>query len=205
VSGLRLLLVRHGQTDSNVNFVLDSKPPGPPLNRVGRRQALDLAQRLAGEPVVAVYSSTAIRAQQTATPVAAAHGLDVCVVDGVHEVFCGDFEGSNARADVEAFVGVYRAWHAGDVELAVPGGESGRQLLDRFLPVVSRIRAEQADGVVVLVSHSAAVRLVTCTLAANIPAAFVDSHFVPNAGVITLEADGAGWRCLDWAGIPPPP
>jgi broad specificity phosphatase PhoE len=205
VSGLRLLLVRHGQTDSNVNFVLDSVPPGPPLNEAGRQQALDLAQRLAGEPVVAVYSSTALRAQQTAAPVATAHGLDMCVVDGVHEVFCGDFEGSSARADFEAFVGVYRAWHAGDVGRAVPGGETGRQLLDRFLPVVSRIRAEHPDGVVVLVSHSAAVRLVTCTLATNVAAAFVDSHFVPNAGAVTLEADGAGWRCLDWAGTLPPP
>jgi len=205
VSTLRLLLVRHGQTESNVRSVLDSRPPGPPLTATGWRQALELAERLAAEPVVAVYSSVAVRAVETASVVAGRHGLDVRVTDGLHEVFCGDYEGSNARADVEAFVGVYRAWHAGDVDLQVPGGESGRQVLDRVLPVVSRIRREHADGVVVLVGHSAALRLVGSTLAANVEAVFADSHFLPNCQAITLEAtDGDGWRCLDWAGVTPP-
>jgi probable phosphoglycerate mutase len=203
VSSLRLLLVRHGETESNVNLVLDSLPPGPPLTDLGRQQALDLAERLAAEPVTAVYSSIAVRARQTAAPVAARHGLDVRVVDGLHEVHCGYYEGSNRRADIEAFIGVYRAWHAGDVELPVPGGESGQQLLDRFLPVVSGLRAEHADGIVVLVSHGAALRLVGRTLACNVSAPFADSHFLPNCHWITLEADGDGWRCLDWAGITP--
>ena len=203
MSSLRLLLVRHGQTESNVNFVLDSVPPGPSLTELGRRQASELAERLAAEPVTAVYASTALRAKETAAPVAARHGLDVRVTDGLHEVFCGDFEGSSTRADIEAFIGVYRAWHAGDVELPVPGGESGRQLLDRFLPVVSGIRAEHADGVVVLVGHSAALRLVGCTLASNVDPSLADSHILPNCQWITLEVDGDGWRCLDWAGLTP--
>lgn len=205
MSSLRLMLVRHGQTESNVHFVLDSLPPGPPLNALGRQQASELAERLAGEPVAAVYASVAVRARETAAAVASRHGLSVQVVDGLHEVFVGDYEGSNTRADIEAFVGVYRAWHAGDLELPVPGGESGQQLLDRYLPVVSRIRATHLDGVVVLVGHSAALRLVGCTLAANVSAAFADSHFLPNCQAITLEADGDGWRCLDWAGVQPQP
>jgi len=203
VSTLRLMLVRHGQTESNVHHRLDSRPPGPPLTPQGRRQAMELAEVLAAEPVVAVYASVAVRARQTAAPIADRHGLGVRLTDGLHEVFCGDFEYSNERADIEAFIGVYRAWHAGDLELSVPGGESGRQVLDRFLPAVSRIRGEHADGVVVVVSHSAALRLVGCTLASNVSGPFADSHFVPNCHAITLEADGEAWRCLDWAGVTP--
>ena len=48
-----------------------------------------------------------------------------------------------------------------------------------------------------------ALRLVGCTLAANVSASFADSHFLPNCTWITLEADGDGWRCLDWAGVTP--
>jgi len=203
VSSLRLILARHGETESNVRFVLDSRPPGPPLTELGQRQAEELAERLAGEPVVAVYASVAVRATQTAARVAARHGLPVNVVDGLHEVFVGDFEGSTAIVDVEAFIGVYQAWHAGDLDLPVPGGESGRQLLDRFLPAVARIRVEHADGVVVLVGHSAALRLVACTLADNVTAQFADAHLLPNCQAVTLEADGDGWRCLDWAGVLP--
>jgi broad specificity phosphatase PhoE len=202
---LRLVLVRHGQTESNVAFVLDSRPPGPPLTEEGRRQAERIAERLAGEPVVAVYASTAVRAQQTAQPIAAAHGLEVVVADGVHEVDVGDFEGRSDQAAIEQFIGVYRAWHAGDLVLPVPGGESGQQLLDRFLPVVERIRQEHPDGVVVLVSHGAAIRLAARTLAANVDSMFADAHFVPNGGAVVLEADGAAWRCLSWDGVGPQP
>ncbi len=203
MSSLRLLLVRHGETPSNVLGLLDSLPPGPSLTPLGRHQADELANRLATEPVVAVYSSVAVRAQETAAPVADRHGLPVQVAPGLHEVFVGDLECSNTPADITAFVAVYQAWHAGDVDAAMPGGETGRQLLDRYLPVIARIRATHADGVVVLVGHSASIRLVGRTLSPNVTASFADTHFVRNCHAVVLEADGPGWRCLDWAGTPP--
>lgn len=198
---MRLLLVRHGQTESNVRHVLDSRPPGPPLTDEGRRQATRLARRLAGEPVEAVYTSVAVRARETAEAIAEPHGLDVIVREGVHEVDIGDLEGRSDLWAVEQFLGVYRAWHAGNVDVAIPGGESGRQLLDRFLPVVDRIRADHNGGVVVLVSHGAAIRLTARTLASNVDSMFADAHTVPNAGAVVLELDGAGWQCLSWDGV----
>jgi len=65
----------------------------PALNELGRAQAEALGAAMAVEPITAVYASTAVRAQQTAAPVAARRGLTVEVVPGVHEVFCGDLEG----------------------------------------------------------------------------------------------------------------
>ncbi|MFN2494754.1 MAG: histidine phosphatase family protein, partial [Pseudonocardiaceae bacterium] len=79
---MRLVLVRHGETTANAAGVLDTRLPGCPLSEEGHRQAAELAQRLADEPVVAVYASRALRAQQTAAPVAARHGVAVQVLDG---------------------------------------------------------------------------------------------------------------------------
>lgn len=203
MSSPRLLLVRHGQTPSNVLGLLDSRPPGPSLSPLGRRQADEAAERLAVQPVVAVYASVAVRTQETAAPIAARHGLPVRVLPGVHEVDVGDLECSNTPEDVATFVSVYQAWHAGRLDVPMPGGETGRQVLDRVLPVVERIRAEHQDGVVVLVGHSAVIRLVGRVLPANVSADFADEHFVPNGHAVALEADGAGWRCIDWAGTAP--
>jgi broad specificity phosphatase PhoE len=75
----RLVLARHGETSSNVAHRLDSRPPGAPLTERGHAQAAALAEVFAGQPVVAVLSSVAVRAQQTAAPVAAALGLEVQV------------------------------------------------------------------------------------------------------------------------------
>jgi len=168
-----------------------------------------MAQRLAGEPVVAVYASVALRARQTAEAIARSHGLEVIVRDGLQEVDVGDLEGRDDLRAIEEFLSVYRSWHAGNIDVPVPGGESGQQLLDRFLPVVDRIRAEHAErngGVVVLVSHGAAIRLTAKTLASNVDSMFADAHIVPNAGAVVLELDDAGWQCLSWdrvAALPP--
>jgi broad specificity phosphatase PhoE len=205
VSTLRLVLVRHGQTASNVVGSLDSKPPGPPLTELGQQQAAAVGELLAAQPVVAVYTSVAVRARQTAEPIAAAHGLPVQVVEGVHEVFVGDLECRTDQQALSTFRDVFRHWSVlGKPEFPMPGGESANALLTRYLPVVDMIRERHSDGVAVLVSHGAAIRLAACALAANIDPAIPNEHLVPNTGRVVLEADAhsaTGWRCLEWAGL----
>lgn len=203
-NGLRLVLARHGQTDSNVRKALDSRPPGAPLNGLGQAQATALGKRLAGEPVTAVHASVATRAQQTAAPVAAAHGLDVVVVEGVHEVFCGDLEGRHDTEARERFDAVYGAWWTGDLDARIPGGESALDLRERFLPAVERI-VEGATGAVVLVSHGAAIRLAAAALLGDT----AETQYVPNTGLVVLRCastgNGAGWALEHWDGAVPVP
>lgn len=201
MNALRLLLVRHGETESNVRHVLDSRPPGPPLNEVGERQADELALRLADEPVVAVYASTAIRAQQTAEPLARRHGLAVRVLDGVHEVGLGDLEGRSDQAAVEVFVSVYRPWTKGDLSPAMPGGETGYEVLARCGAAVDKIVAEHRSGTVVLVSHGGTIRLLAESMADNVTAALADAGLIPNTGCVVLTRDDDGWHCLEWTGV----
>lgn len=190
----RLILARHGQTASNVGRVLDSAPPGPPLNALGRAQALALGERLSGERIDAVHASVAIRARETAEPVAAAHGLAVRVVEGVQEVFCGDLEG---RADEEArerFESVYKAWLVGELDAHLPGGESALDLRARFLPAVERVTAGVA-GTVVLASHGAAIRLAAAALLGE----HAETQYVPNTGLVILTgATATGWTLEHW-------
>jgi broad specificity phosphatase PhoE len=195
VTRLRLVLARHGQTDSNIRRSLDTRPPGAPLNAFGRAQARALAVRLAGEPVSAVYASVATRAQQTAAPVAAVHGLDVEVVEGVHEISCGDLEGRSDAAACDQFELVYAAWRTGDLDARIPGGESARDLRKRFLSALDRI-LDGASRDVVLVSHGAAIRLAAAALLGDT----VETQYVPNTGLVVLRPDGAGWVLEQWDG-----
>jgi probable phosphoglycerate mutase len=200
MSGVRLTLVRHGQTDSNVRRALDSRPPGAPLNGLGRTQAAELAQRLAGEPVTAVHASTALRAQQTAAPVAAAHGLDVSVLHGVHEIFVGDLEGRADQPAREVFEEVYQSWQRGELDARLPGGESARELRERFVTAVEQITAA-ATGTVVLVSHGAAIRLGAAALLGDT----TENAYLGNTGIVVLEAGVGGWRVEHWDPAPPYP
>lgn len=198
VQGVRLVLIRHGQTPSNVGFVLDTVPPGPGLTEEGARQAADLADRLTGEKVVSVRASRALRAQQTAEPLAAVHGLPVDVLDGIQEIYVGELEGRSETSARMRFEEVNRHWHQGEIDEPMPGGETGRQALERFL-AAARTALDGVDaGAVVLVSHGAMLRLVASHLAPD-----VEGIRLANTGVVTLEpADTAtGWRCSQWDGL----
>jgi broad specificity phosphatase PhoE len=209
-SGPLLVLVRHGQTNSNVIKALDTRPPGAPLNELGLTQAEAVADALAVEPVTAVYASTALRAQQTAAPIAARHGHDIEVVQGVQEVYCGDLEGRSDRHARERFDEVYASWAEGNLDQRLPGGESALDLRDRFLPVVDQLwrrHDEPANRVLVLVSHGAAIRLAAGALIGE----YADTRYVPNAGRVVLapvsgDAPGpGGWLLKFWEEARPAP
>jgi broad specificity phosphatase PhoE len=195
---VRLILARHGRTEGNVIRALDSRPPGMPLDDVGRAQAEDLARRLAAEPVAAVYASRATRAQQTAAPVAAAHDLSVVVIDGVQEADCGELEGATDPASHERFQDVYEAWLNDEFEARLPGGESAFDVRDRF---VAAVEAVAADDPVVVVSHGAAIRLGVGALLGE----GAETRYVPNAGLVVLTGTPGRWALEHWDGAEPVP
>ncbi|MGW5050777.1 histidine phosphatase family protein [Actinokineospora sp. NPDC004072] len=197
----RLLLVRHGETISNVHHVLDSAPPGPPLTDLGRRQAEAFAECTGAEPLTAVYASTAIRAQQTATPMAARRGLAVDVLAGVHEVQVGDLEGRADHEALAAFVEVYRGWTEGALHLAMPGGDTGHDVLDRFMADIATLRTTHPDETIALVTHGGILRLGAEALADNVGPQLANAGLIPNTGHVLLESRGTGWHCLEWTGV----
>ncbi|MGW6909497.1 histidine phosphatase family protein [Streptomyces sp. NPDC054940] len=198
---MRLLLVRHGQTPSNLEHLLDTAVPGPGLTALGERQAAALPEALAGEDIEAIYVSTLTRTPLTAAPLAAARGLDVIVRDGIREVTAGDLEMLPGESEQGAlYMKTVFAWAAGDTELRMPGGESGAEVLARFDAVVSEA-AGRGFGTVALVSHGAAIRLWTAARAVNVDVPFAAAHPLENTGVVILEGSPAdGWKALAWAG-----
>jgi broad specificity phosphatase PhoE len=75
---VQLLLIRHAEP---IKVLDPDGPADPPLHGRGHEQSRRLAAWLAAEPLHEVVSSPMQRAQQTATPIAFAHGLDI-VIDG---------------------------------------------------------------------------------------------------------------------------
>lgn len=193
---MRLLLARHGRTEGNVIKALDSRPPGMPLDEVGRAQAEDLARRLAAEPIGAIYASRATRAQQTAAPVAAAHRLSVVVLDGVQEADCGELEGATDPASHERFQDVYEAWMNDEFDARLPGGESAFEVRARF---VAAVEAAATADTVVVVSHGAAIRLGVGALLGE----GAETRYVPNVGLVILTGGPGRWALEHWDGAEP--
>lgn len=69
-------LMRHGEVE-NPKGILYGRLPGYHLSDLGRRMAERVAEHLAGRDITHVVASPLERAQETASPIAKAHGLDV--------------------------------------------------------------------------------------------------------------------------------
>jgi broad specificity phosphatase PhoE len=147
-------LVRHGQVE-NPRRVLYGRLPGFHLSPGGRAQADVLAAWFAKTPVAAVLSSPLERAQQTAAPIAAAHGLEVRTDLRLIET-SNLFEG--VAGNVAWYILRHPAmwWKLRD--LRTPSwGERNLDMVERVHAVVDAVREELAGRHVVLVSHQAPI------------------------------------------------
>lgn len=169
----RLLLVRHGATSRTAENRF-SGAAGVDLSDEGRAQVRRLAERLTGEPVVAVYASSLSRAIETAGILAQPHRLAVTRREGLREIGHGRWEGLT-RAEVEArFADEYAAWEEDPFTFAPEGGETGLAVLARALPVVREIVAAHPEQLVAVVSHKATLRLVLSSLLGFDPRGYRD-------------------------------
>jgi probable phosphoglycerate mutase len=206
VSG-RLVLLRHGQSYGNVERRLDTRPPGAALTPLGRDQALAFAQG-SGRPALLAHS-VAIRASETAAVIGAQLDMVAHEVAGIHEVQVGELENRDDDDAVAEFNAIYDRWHHGELDVPLPGGETGNDVLDRYVPVLTDLRMRYLDdddfnGDIVVVSHGAAIRLASAVLA-GVDANFALDNHLDNAESVMLApiTDGR-WSCVRWGALTPP-
>ncbi|MBW3083900.1 PE-PGRS family protein [Austwickia sp. TVS 96-490-7B] len=198
---MRLLLIRHGQTSSNVIHALDTAFPGADLTDMGRQQAAAIPAALADEPIDAIYASALVRTQQTAAPLAAQRGLEVQVRAGLAEIAAGIYEMRHDEEAIRAYVDAVFSWQQ-DPSRAVPGGENMTQVISRCDEVVQEIAAA-GHRTAVIFSHGAMIRTYAAARADNISFDVVAPHWLSNTGMVVLEGDPrGGWEMTGWCAEP---
>jgi len=161
---MRLILVRHGETESN-RLGLALGRADVPLNERGRWQAERLALALASEPLVAVYSSPLARALETAQAIAEVHSLDVQVEAGLIEMDIGQAEGLTFSEMRERFPGLLEVWAGPEGPFQpLPGGERLVDVQQRAWDAVGRIAARHPGEVACAVTHNFVILTVLATV-----------------------------------------
>ncbi|CAN5173435.1 histidine phosphatase family protein [soil metagenome] len=203
---MRLLLIRHGQTPSNIDGLLDTTIPGPSLTELGQSQAAALPEAIAHERVDAIYVSRMQRTQLTAAPLAAARGLEPQVRDGLHEISAGSLEMLNDSGSHESYMTTVFSWGFGELDVTMPGGPNGHDFFARFDTAIEQIAADSAEAgheTVVVVSHGAAIRLWASTRAHNLEPEFGSKNPLQNTGLVLLTGDpDSGWFAETWNSQP---
>ena len=102
--------------------------------------------------ITAIYSSPMERAQETAAPVAATHGLAISIVEELTETDCGDWTGQ-AIAEL-AKTEIWPKMLSYPSGVAHPGGESITAVQARMVRALDGIRAAHPGGLIMVFSHA---------------------------------------------------
>ena len=185
---MRLLLVRHAESQGNREFRLQGRREFP-LTERGQRQAEALATRLAALPLAAVYASPIRRAMDTAEPMAARVGLGVQAEPRVQEYDFGEaLSGLTWQEIREKRPHLIEALLSSQVDFPHYPGEEGREAFrERVCAALWEIaERHEGDEVVAVVTHAGPIALFLLEVlgrAYRRPIPFT----VDNASVTTVE------------------
>ena len=152
MSETTILLVRHADVH-NPNKVYYGRLPRFRLSELGRKQANILADFLAPEPVVAIYTSPMLRARQTATHIAACHpGVPVRINSNFIEIR-SVYEGTPIAEMRKHRFNYYEP--AKD-----PTDESTAEIWQRMQRGIDQVRHTHPGQTCVCVSHGDPIKIV---------------------------------------------
>ncbi|HTX33008.1 MAG TPA: histidine phosphatase family protein [Solirubrobacteraceae bacterium] len=177
-----VLLARHGETDDNLPPLRFQGWHDTPLNDTGRQQAAELAERMADEALVALWSSDLSRARETAEIVGRRIGLSPRLDWRLREGNRGEWEGRLFEDVEREEPELYAAWMKAGEGWRFPGGESLLEQQHRVLACIADIRRE-ASLPALAVCHGGSIRVVLCASDPRGLAAF-HSFKVPNTSVV---------------------
>lgn len=160
---MKLILVRHGQTESNRLGRIQGINKAP-LTDVGRGQASAAARALVADAPFALYSSPLPRAVETATIIGTRADTAPVQVEGLVEMDVGAFEGLSGPQLRERFPDVMRSWDNDPASTVMPGGESLYDVRDRAWPAVESLAERHDSETVVAVTHNFTIHTIVCTV-----------------------------------------
>ena len=188
----KVYLVRHGATDWNK----EKRAQGHAdidLNHEGYKQAAAVATELAHSDLDAVYSSDLKRALDTATAIAAAHGLQVQIDKDLREIDQGEWEGLTADEIRDRWPDL---WGPNRHFNARPGGESPQQVRRRALAALERAVEANADGAIAIVSHGGTIRWLSAEVLGFDDYRSRRIRGLGNGAVVSIDAERDGDRLV---------
>lgn len=145
---MKLYIFRHGQTNGNVNNIVQGAGVDIELNETGRAQAKALSAKLKDEHLDVIYASPMKRADETAR-IVANEKIPVISMPGLEEVHFGKAEGMYSEEAKQKYADVFSVIHDTSnpqwMDVHVPGGESVRTSLERGKKTLERIIAESKE------------------------------------------------------------
>ncbi|MGA1409984.1 MAG: histidine phosphatase family protein [Prochlorotrichaceae cyanobacterium] len=191
-SGVRLLLVRHGETQWNREQRFQGQIDVP-LNDNGLAQADKVAQFLQDVPLDFAITSPLLRPKQTAEAIVAHHpGVELTDEPGLKEIGHGLWEGKLESEIVAEYGDLLADWKAHPETVQMPEGENLQQVWDRSVAAWEKIvETAPAGSTGLVVAHDAVNKVILCSVLGLAP-----------KDIWAIKQGNGGVTIVDYSGKP---
>lgn len=158
---MRLLLVRHGITQHNIDRMYTGQTDAP-LTELGERQAVAAGKYLATEKIDLIVSSDLQRTRYTALAIAQHHKLPVLEDPALREIGMGAWEGFTPEQIQERNLAEWTSVRGDPINIAPPGGETFIQLQERVSKALQHYQEHYSDKTVLWATHGGFIGILFC-------------------------------------------
>lgn len=191
---LQLILVRHGETNSNRKGTYLGWTDVE-LNKEGLRQAESARNKLAGEKIDAIYSSPLMRAYKTAEIINQNHKMEIVCDDRLRERNFGIWDNLTNAEITQKYPREYEEYTKDWINFCVKDGESSIQAFERVTGFVDELAANNKDGSILIVTHLGCIRKIIAHL---LGMTIEDSwrFKIDNAAISRVEINDEGYAYM---------
>ena len=189
---MKLFLVRHGQTDWNLNRRFQGQSDVP-LNQTGIHQAEQVAARLSAEKIDVIYSSDLSRAVETAKICRSGFQPDIPFQTDqrLREVNFGDWEGLTYNEIKEKYPDSLASWERDVYGSSPPDGETLSDLAKRVQSFLDDLLTKHDDQTILVVAHGGVLQTLVC-LALKLPPTMYWQFYLSTASLSKISFYPAG-------------
>lgn len=181
----KIYLVRHGQTDYNLQGVVQGSGIDAPINETGRAQAQAFFEAYHQVAFDQIYHTALIRTKQSIQGFIDL-GTPTTALSELNEISWGDYEGTPMTPEEgEYYRHMLHQWQQGNLDYAIAGGESPNKVAERMRRGIELILNGPGETILVCM-HGRAMRIFL-SLILNYDLRYMDQFEHNNLCLYVLE------------------
>jgi broad specificity phosphatase PhoE len=186
----KIYIIRHGQTDFNLQGIVQGSGVDSSLNEMGRAQARAFFDKYKDVGFDKIYTSALKRTRESVQDFIAG-GIPHEPLSGLNEISWGSKEGQRITPEEDAYYHwMLKEWQRGNTSERITGGESPNDVVLRQRPTLDYIMSKDNEKKILVCMHGRAMRILLCELL-NYPLKSMDMFEHHNLCLYQLDFTGS--------------
>lgn len=186
----KIYIIRHGQTDFNLQGIVQGSGVDSSLNSTGQAQARAFFEMYRDVPYDKIYTSALKRTKESVQDFISM-GIPHESLTGLNEISWGSKEGQRITPEEDAYYHwMLKEWQSGNTAERIEGGESPNDVVLRQRPAIDYILSKEDEKTILICMHGRAMRILLCELL-NYPLKSMDMFEHQNLCLYQLDFTGS--------------